>query len=166
MAIVDALLPEYDRETGLTRLVLERVPDGQFDFRPHPSSMTLGRLAEHLAELAHWTRVVVDASSIDTAAGRPEGYESPATREAALRIFDAGVASGRAALSGRTDAELQAPWTLLASGREVFTMPKISVLRAFVLNHLIHHRGQMTVHLRMLGARVPSLYGPSGDEKR
>jgi len=164
MAIVDALLPEFDREMGLTRRVLERVPDGQFAWQPHPTSMTLGRLAEHLAELTHWTAVTLNQSSIDMAAGRPEGYRSPATTAAALAMFDAGAASGRAALVGKTDAELQAPWTLLAGGKEVFTMPKAGVMRAFVLNHVVHHRGQMTVYLRMLGVPIPSLYGPSADE--
>ena len=165
MPLIDALLPEFDREMGLTRRVLERVPDRQFAWQPHATSMTVGRLAEHLAELAHWTVVTMNQPSIDRTTGRPAGYTPPATRTAVLDMFDSGVAGGRAALAGKADSELMAPWTLLAEGKELFTMPKATVLRTFILNHIVHHRGQMTVYLRMLGVPIPSLYGPSGDER-
>jgi uncharacterized damage-inducible protein DinB len=89
---------------------------------------------------------------------------SPQTRSAVLAAFDANVHAARAALAGKTDAELMAPWTLLRSGQMLFTMPKASVLRSFVMNHIIHHRGQMTVYLRLHDVPVPSIYGPSGDE--
>jgi len=164
MALIDALLPEFDREMGLTRRVLERVPDSHFAWKPHPTSMTLGRLAEHLAELPQWVVMTLTQSRLDTGAGRPADYVSPATSAAAVAMFDATLAGGRAALAGKADGELLAPWTLLAEGKEVFTMPKVAVLRNFVLNHTVHHRGQMTVYLRMLGVPIPSLYGPSGDE--
>lgn len=165
MSIADALLPEFDREMGVTRRLLERVPDGQFAWQPHPTSMTLGRLTEHLAELPQWVGVAVGQSSFDMAEGRrPEGYQPPATRDAALAMFDANVTSARAALAGKGDAELMAPWSLLRGGHQVFTMPRAGVLRAFVMNHIIHHRGQLSVYLRMLGVPMPSIYGPSGDE--
>ena len=164
MPIADALLPEFDREMGLTRRVLERVPDSQFTWKPHEKSMTLGRLAEHLAELPMWARVSIVDSGIDLGTGRPPDYVPPPTRAAVLEMFDRNVADARAALSGRTDAELMAPWTLRSQGKEVFTMPKAVVLRSFVMNHVIHHRGQMTVYLRLQNAPVPSLYGPSADE--
>ncbi|MGE3273733.1 MAG: DinB family protein [Vicinamibacterales bacterium] len=166
MSIADALLPEFDREMAVTRRVLERVPDGQFDWKPHAKSMSLGRLAEHLAELPQWVGATVGHSELDLAtARRPEGYTSPATREAVLAMHDRTAAEARTSLSGRTDAELLAPWTLKSGGKEVFTMPKAAVLRSFVMNHLVHHRGQMTVYLRMLDQPVPSVYGPSADEQ-
>jgi uncharacterized damage-inducible protein DinB len=164
MPIVESLLPEFDREAGLTRRLLERIPDGQFAWKPHDKSMTLGRLSEHLAELPGWAKVTVEQAGIDMAAGRPPEYVPPATRAAVLAMFDKNVAESRASLAGRSDAELMAPWTLKHQGKEVFTMPKALVLRGFVLNHLIHHRGQMSVYLRLQNVAIPSIYGPSADE--
>jgi uncharacterized damage-inducible protein DinB len=164
MSIAESLLPEFDREMGITRRVLERVPDAQFTWKPHDKSMTLGRLAEHLAELPLWARVSIVDSGIDMSVGRPAGYVPPSTRAAVLEMFDRNVADARAALSGRTDAELMAPWTLKSQGKEVFTMPKAVVLRSFVMNHMVHHRGQMSVYLRLQNVPVPSMYGPSADE--
>ena len=165
MAIIDVLLPEFDREMGLTRRALERVPDGQFDWRPHPTSVTLGRLAEHLTEMPHWALMTMTQDGIEMTTGRPPDYLRPATRAAVLAQFDSYLKSGRGSVVGRTDAEFNAPWTLRAGGKEVFTMPKIGVMRNFVMNHMIHHRGQLMVYLRMLGVPVPSIYGPSGDEQ-
>jgi uncharacterized damage-inducible protein DinB len=164
VTIAETLLPEFDREIGLTRRVLERVPDGAFEWKPHEKSMTLGRLAEHLAELPGWMKVSVLENGIDMASGRPAGYESPATRSAVLAMFDKNAAEARSTLLGRTDAELMAPWTLKAHGKEVFTMPKAVVIRGFVMNHIVHHRGQMSVFLRLQNVPVPSIYGPSADE--
>ena len=165
MTFVEWLLPEFDREMGLTRRVLERVPDGQFGWRPHDQSMTLGRLAEHLAELPHWLTQTMAEAGVDYATDRPAGYRSPETRSAVLALFDKNAAEARSALTGRTDAELLAPWTLRHQGKEVFTMPKVSVVRSFVINHIVHHRGQLTVYLRMQGLTLPSIYGPSADEQ-
>jgi uncharacterized damage-inducible protein DinB len=165
MAIIDALLPEFDREMGLTRRALERVPDGQFDWRPHPTSVTLGRLAEHLTEMPHWATIAMTEDGIEMTTQRPPDYVRPATRDAVLAQFDNSLKTGRANVVNKTDAEFAAPWTLRAGGKEVFTMPKIAVMRNFVLNHMIHHRGQLLVYLRMLGVPVPSIYGPSGDEQ-
>lgn len=164
MTIAENLLPEFDREMGITRRLLERVPDGQFAWKPHEKSMTLGRLAEHLAELPQWLLITIKDSGIDMATARPPEYRSPATRAAVLEMFDKNVAAAREALSGRTDAEMMAPWKLKHQGKEIFTMPKAVVARGFVMNHMIHHRGQLMVYLRMLGVPVPSIYGPSGDE--
>jgi len=164
MSIAEAFLPEFDREMGVTRRLLERVPDGQFAWKPHDKSMTLGRLAEHLAELPGWAKVAITDSGIDMSIGRLAGYTPPATRTAVLEMFDKNVAEARSTLSGKTDAELMAPWTLRAQGKEIFTMPKAIVLRSFVMNHLIHHRGQMSVYLRLHNVPLPSIYGPSADE--
>jgi len=164
MTIAESLLPEFDREMAVTRKLLERVPDGQFDWQPHAKSMTLGRLAGHLAELAQWVAVTFTQSSLDVATPRPAGYTAPATRQAVLELFDAQVAAARTALAGRSDAELQAPWSLKRGAETVFTMPKANVLRMMVFNHIIHHRGQLSVYLRMHDVPLPSIYGPSADE--
>jgi len=164
MPIIDAMLPEFDREMGLTRRVLDRVPDGRFDWRPHPTSVTLGRLAEHLAEMPLWVTLTMTRSTLEMTTGRPADHVPPATRDAVLALFDTHLKAGRANLAGKTDAEFRAPWTLTGGGKEVFTMPKVAVIRNFVLNHMIHHRGQFSVYLRMLEVPIPSIYGPSGDE--
>ena len=164
MTIAESLLPEFDREMGLTRRVLERVPDGQFSWKPHEKSMTLGRLAEHLAELPQWLAVSITDPGIDMGGQRPPGYKSPDTRAAVLAMFDKHVAMARTALNGRTDAEMMAPWTLKNQGKEIFTMPKAAVVRGFAMNHMIHHRGQMVVYLRLQNVAIPSVYGPSADE--
>jgi uncharacterized damage-inducible protein DinB len=165
MSIAESLLPEFDREMGVTRRLLDRVPDGQFAWKPHEKSMTLGRLAEHLAELPAWMPISIHQAGFDVTTRRPDGYVSPSTRAEVLALFDKNVSEARTALSGRTDAELMAPWTLRAQGKEVFTMPKAIVLRGFVMNHIIHHRGQMTVYLRLQNVALPSIYGPSADEQ-
>lgn len=165
MPLIDALLPEFDREMGLTRRALERIPDGQFEWRPHPTSVTLGRLAEHLTEMPMWASTTMTESGIEATTQRPPEYQPPQTRAAVLAQFDASYKTGRGNLVNKTDAELAAPWTLKAGGKEVFTAPKSTVMRNFVLNHMIHHRGQLVVYLRMLGVPVPSIYGPSGDEQ-
>lgn len=165
MALIDALLPEFDREMGLTRRALERVPDGQFDWKPHPTSVTLGRLAEHLTEMPQWATLTMTQTGIEITTGPPADYVRPATRAAVLAQFNKYLKESRGHVAGKTDGELNAPWTLKSDGKEVFTMPKIAVMRNFVLNHMIHHRGQLMVYLRMLGVPVPSIYGPSGDEQ-
>ena len=165
MPLIDLLLPEFDREMGLTRRALERVPDGQFDWRPHPTSVTLGRLAEHLTEMPMWATKTLDQSELEASTQRPPDYKPPSTRAAVLAQFDASYRAARQLLVNKTDAEFAAPWKLKNGGKEVFTAPKTMVMRNFVLNHMIHHRGQFTVYLRMLGVPVPSIYGPSGDEQ-
>jgi uncharacterized damage-inducible protein DinB len=165
MPLIDSLLPEFDREMGLTRRALERVPDGRFDFKPHPTSVTLGRLAEHLTEMPLWATTTLTQSDLEATVQRPANYKPPATRAEVLALFDGCLKTARAALVNKTDGEFAAPWTLTNNGKEVFTMPKFAVMRNFVLNHMIHHRGQFLVYLRMLGVPVPSIYGPSGDEQ-
>lgn len=164
MSITDALLPEFDREMGLTRRLLQRLPDGEFAWKPHERSMTLGRLAEHLAEMPMWCTMTITQEGVDAAAKRPDDHRSPSTRDEILGMFDRNVTDGRAVLVGRTDAELMAPWTLRIEGKELFTMPKAAVLRNFVMNHLVHHRGQLSVYLRLQNVPIPSMYGPSADE--
>lgn len=166
MALVDALLPEFDHEVAATRRLLARLPDGQFAWQPHPKSMTLGSLATHLSELGYWGQETINSPAVDLETmTRPPDHVPPATRAAVLEVFDRKMAGARAALAGKSDAELMAPWTLRRGAVEFFTMPKASCWRTFVMNHLIHHRGQLTVYLRQLDVPLPSIYGPSADEQ-
>src|SRR6476660_2323821 len=112
MPLIDALLPEFDREMGLTRRALERVPDGQFDWKPHPTSVTLGRLAEHLTEMPQWTTITMTPARIEMTTERPAEYVRPATRAAVIAQFDKYLKEGRGNLAGKTDGEFNALWTL------------------------------------------------------
>jgi uncharacterized damage-inducible protein DinB len=166
MPLTDALVPEFDHEMATTRRVLERVPDAQFAWKPHDKSMTLGQLSSHLASIPFWCTATLRAAflDLDTIAdgARPS---APASRQALLDEFDQKVATARGFLAKTTDAELMAPWTLKKGDQEFFTMPRVMVLRSFVLNHSIHHRGQLTVYLRLNDVPVPPIYGPTADEQ-
>jgi uncharacterized damage-inducible protein DinB len=160
--IVDALLPEFDHEMSTTRKLLERLPEGKFAWKPHAKSMSLGDLATHVANIAYWGEVTLAQPEIDLgAAGR---LEADTSRAQVLARFDRNVAATRAALAGKGDAELMAPWSLKNNGHTMFTMPKAVVWRSFVMNHLIHHRAQLSVYLRMHDVPLPAMYGPSADE--
>jgi uncharacterized damage-inducible protein DinB len=163
MALVDALLPEFDHEMTTARTVLERVPEAKLDWKPHVRSFSLGVLATHVAMLPTWATETLTRGEIDLDPNQasPSALSS---RGDLLAAFDKNVADARAALAGKTDAELLAMWSLKRGGRTLFTMPKAAVLRSFVMNHLVHHRGQLTVYLRLLDVPVPSIYGPSADE--
>jgi uncharacterized damage-inducible protein DinB len=162
MPLVDALLPEFDHEMSVTRKVLERVPDDRMDWQPHAKSMSLGQLAQHVATLPGWGSVTLEQSEFDLGAQPPA---DPIRRRAdLLSTFDSLVTAARGALTGRSDAELMAPWTLKKDGHAIFTMPKTSVWRSFVMSHIVHHRAQLGVYLRLNDVPVPSIYGPSADE--
>lgn len=157
-----ALLPELDREAAVTRKLLERVPDDRLSWKPHPKSYTLAALATHVANLPHWGAMTIESDGLDLGEA---GVQDPlASRAALLEAFDTRAAGFRAALVDRSDAELLAPWTLKQHGKVLFTMPKTAVLRSFVLNHLVHHRGQLSVYLRELDVPLPAMYGPTADE--
>ena len=162
MPLVDALLPEFDHEMTVTRKLLERVPEDRFDWKPHQKSMSLGQLAQHVATIPMWGSVTLTQSELD-AAGQPQ-LPPARSRADLLALFDRHVQETRAALSGRGDGELAAPWALKQGGRTIFSMPRSVVWRSFVLNHLVHHRGQLSVYLRMNDVPLPSMYGPSADE--
>jgi len=162
MPLVDALLPEFDHEMTVTRKLLERVPEDRFDFKPHQKSYSLGQLAQHVATVPRWGSITINQSELDL--GGTQQLQPVANRTALLALFDGHVADTRAALLGKSDAELMAPWTLKHTGKTLFTMPKAAVWRSFVMSHLIHHRGQLSVYLRMQDVKLPSMYGPSADE--
>ena len=166
MSIRDALLPELDQEMDRTRRTLERVPMDRFDWKPHERSFSMGALANHLARLLGWGTDTLGNESLDLA---PEGGQAAAptvarTSEELLAFFDEGAAAFRKAVTEASDEAFLAPWTLLQGGKELFTLPRIAVVRNLILNHLVHHRGQMTVYLRLNDVPVPALYGPSADE--
>jgi uncharacterized damage-inducible protein DinB len=168
MALRDALLPEFDHEMATTRKTLERVPEDKTNWKPHDTSMTMGRLAGHIAEMAGFVGQTFQGDSFDFAPpGAPPMQPTVMTsRKQLLEIFDKNVHSARAALAKASDEELYKTWTLLNGGKTFFAMPRIQVLRSMILNHVIHHRGQLSVYLRMNQVPVPSIYGPSGDEGR
>ena len=162
MPLVDALLPEFDHEMTVTRKLLERVPEDKLSWKPHQKSYSLGQLAQHVAQLPRWGAMTLNEPEIDVVGAQPP--EEARSRAALLTLFDGHVAATRAALVGKSDSELMSPWTFKREGHVVFSMPKASVWRSFLMNHLIHHRAQLGVYLRMQDVPLPSMYGPSADE--
>ncbi len=168
MTIGQSMLPEFDQEMQNTRKVLERCPDEKWNWKPHDKSGTVGWLAGHIATLPGWTTMTIKTEELDYAPVNGPSYQPPKTddRAQALAVFDKEVAEARAALAGVSDDEMMKGWKLLAGGQEIFVMPRIACIRGFVMNHLIHHRAQLTVYFRLLNVAVPGLYGPSADEKQ
>jgi uncharacterized damage-inducible protein DinB len=167
MPIRDHILPEFDHEMAGTRRSLERVPDDRMMWKPHEKSSSMGSLATHLARLPYWAVQTITRDSIDIAPSDGSATPSaPATsRRELLEMFDRNVAEARAAIAVVSDETLMKPWSMLAGGRVLFTMPKVTVLRGFVVNHIIHHRAQLGVYLRLNDIPVPALYGPTADER-
>lgn len=163
MAIAQVLLPEFDREMATTRKMLERFPEDKVEWRPHETCMTLGRLAGHVVEISGWTvpTMTQDKLEIDRNQATPTIVKK---RDEALKQFDETVRNAREVLAGASDETFMKPWTFVAGGKTIFTLPKIAVMRSFVMNHLIHHRGQLAAFYRIAGVPVPSIYGPSKDE--
>jgi uncharacterized damage-inducible protein DinB len=166
MTMSENLLPEFDQEMRSTRKVLERVPEDKMDWRPHPKSRPLGQLAAHIADVPRRAVDVIEKDSLQVsppsgAAARPA---PAASRQEILERFDGNVAAARAALAGAADAHLVQPWSLTVGGHTLFNLPRIGALRAIVLSHVIHHRAQLGVYLRINDVPVPAIYGPSADE--
>ena len=167
MPINQALLGEFDHEMANTRKTLERVPDDKFDWKPHAKSMTTRQLAVHLAQFPSWMLSTLEVTEFDYAPVGAPPYQPPPvnTRQDLLELFDRDVPKARAALQKASDPDLMAMWTLLAGGKTIFSMPRAAVLRGMVMNHMIHHRAQLGVYLRLNDVPVPALYGPSADEQ-
>ena len=167
MSMSKALLPEFDHEMANTRKALERVPEDRFAWKPHVKSMSMGRLATHLAEIPEWAVRTLEADSFDFAppGGPPYQPKTAASRAELLEGFDRRAAAARTAISAAEDAQWMTPWSLLAGGNTIFTLPRIAVVRSLVMSHTIHHRGQLSVYLRLNDVPVPALYGPSADEQ-
>ena len=164
MPFSETLLPEFDEEMKNTRKLLDCVPDGKFDYQPHPKSMTLGRLASHVAELPGWTKETLDLEVLEM--GPDMKPTIAATKADLLRTFDQGVAAARERIAKATDADWHVVWTFKYNGQTIMSMPRAAVMRSVVMNHMIHHRAQLGVFLRLNDVAIPGMYGPSADEMK
>jgi uncharacterized damage-inducible protein DinB len=164
--ISQSMLPEFDHEMANLRKTLERVPEGKPDFRPHTKSMTLSQLAGHLAEIPTWATMTNAHDEFDVSPASGPKYQPyfMTSRAELLAKFDADLKEARASLAAVTDDRMMATWTLKSGGQTVLAMPRVAVFRSFVMNHMVHHRAQLGVYLRMNDVPVPGLYGPSADE--
>jgi uncharacterized damage-inducible protein DinB len=166
MKLTELYLDELDRESTLSRRALERVPEGRYDWKPHEKSMPMGYLSTLVATMLGWIDMMVNQEALDFAPKGGSGYkpqELRTTREL-VQALDGAVAKARAALSGTTDEHLMTNWKLMAGGNLIVEQPRYLAIREGVFNHLAHHRGQLTVYLRLNDAPVPSIYGPTADE--
>jgi uncharacterized damage-inducible protein DinB len=166
MSIAQSLIPEFDHEMAGARTMLERLPEDKLEFKPDPKSMSLGRLAGHIAEMPGWGSSALNMDSLDMNPGGKPGFEAlvAKSRQQVLAAFDKNVSDARAALATASDAHLMMEWKLLSNGVTLMAMPRLTVVRTFVMNHVIHHRAQLGVYYRMNGIPLPALYGPSADE--
>lgn len=166
MSLSASFLPEFDLEAASTRKMLDAVPDEHLAYKPHAKSFSMGDLASHIANTVHWGTVTLTEPNYDLAPDGAPQEDGPSAKNNAelLANFDANVAACRAALEASSDDDLMQPWSLLTNGTPMFTMPRIAVLRSFIFNHIYHHRGQLSVYLRMNDIPVPGVYGPTADE--
>lgn len=167
MTISELLLPEWDLEIATTRTVLERVPDDKADWKPHEKSFSMAHLAQLVARMPAWVDRVTDYPELDIApVGGPKaaGYSNQPSAEL-LALFDENAKAGREAIARTTDEVFGQQWSFKAAGHTMFTQPKYLALRTSVINHLVHHRAQLGVYLRMVNEKVPSMYGPTADTK-
>ena len=164
MTLTEFLLAELEREVPRSRRALEQVPEGNYDWRPHDKSMTFGYLADLVATMPAWLAMMISTPDLDIAPADGFAKERRETSGALLQALDASAADARAALRGTTEDHLHTTWQLKARGQVVAEAPRHEMIQD-ALNHWAHHRGQMTVYLRLLGAKVPALYGPSADDK-
>ena len=160
MTISETLLPEFDQEMATTRKVLERVPTDKGTWKPHPKSFALGHLAQLVAGMPGWITNTVTETALDV--GKYPGYSYEQT-ETLLKSFDKNVSEARKAIASAKDADFTVTWSLKHGDRVIFSMPRGPVVRQ-TINHLVHHRGQLTVYLRLIDVPVPSIYGPTADE--
>ena len=161
MKIAEVLLAQLEREVPTTRKALERVPEGKPDWKPHPKSMELGYLSALIAGMIGWIAIMIDREHLDLGSG---DQVMPSTGAERLAAFDKAVADARRALSGTTEEHLTKPWQLRVGGNVVDEKPRY-IMIADTFSHLAHHRGQLTVYLRLNDQKVPSIYGPTADEK-
>ena len=166
-AIARGLMAQFEHETAGTRRALERVPFDKADWAPHEKSMTLGRLACHIAEMQGWGASILETEEFDMNPPGGEPYTSPEIKstEELLALFDSGVVATKAKLPTMSDEAMMTNWRLLSGGEEMFGGPRGPIFRSMIISHVIHHRGQLTVYLRLNGVPVPALYGPSADEQ-
>lgn len=166
MRMIDPLLMEFDRESATTRKLLSRIPEGRLAWKPHAKSYSLGQLANHIASLPHWVGGALLPGEFDLATGGADGGtpKEPTSIEALLKTFDESAAAAKAAMAQLDDVKAMGPWTLRRGGTVIMEMPRFAFVRTILLNHSIHHRGQLSVYLRLLDVPLPSIYGPTADE--
>jgi len=166
MKLNELLLAEFNREVHRSRRALEQVPEGKYDWKPHEKSMIFGYLADMVATIPSWIALQVTKNDLDVAPadGSTMKQEPKKTSAALVQALDKTAADARAALEKTTDEHLNTPWQLKARGNVVQEGPRYAMIQD-TINHWAHHRGQMTVYLRLMGAKVPSIYGPSADDK-
>ena len=163
MSIRDGLLPEFDNEMATTRKLLEIVPEQHHDWLPHPKSYTLGRLAAHIAFLPAWMLSTMEDTELDLADAAKWTPPEYSTTKSNVAYFDSNVTKARDVVSKASDADFMVGWTLKTGAITHFTLPRIAVVRSFVMNHIIHHRGQLSVYLRLKDVPLPMIYGPTAD---
>lgn len=158
-------LAAFDQIVAGARTLLEIVPDDRLDWRPHDRSWTLGELATHISNLPSWTVATLSVSEFDIspADGGPPPMPALSSSAELVEALDGSARAARTAIEGSSEEEMRGPWTMLVAGEPRFTLPKAVVLRTFVMDHLIHHRAQLGVYLRMLDVPVPQLFGPTAD---
>jgi uncharacterized damage-inducible protein DinB len=163
MSIAEAMIGEFSHESTNTRKMLERLPDDKLAWKPHDKSMTMGRLATHLAEIPEWAATIVNDETFDMDAA---GYEPKAlaSKQEILDCFDKNVEAFKKVMSGQQDEHLFKNWKLISGGHTAVDMARVACLRGFILSHSIHHRGQLSVYLRENDVPLPAIYGPSADE--
>lgn len=162
---MDALLAEFDQEMAVTRRLLERSPADAFDWTPHPKSFTLGALATHLTRIPRWGEHILTHADYDLSSAPAVPPPALTTPVAVLEAFDTAVSAVRRVLTALSDAELQAPWQLRRQGDVMLTAPRVAAFRMFVINHGVHHRGQLSVYLRLRDVPLPPMYGPTADQR-
>lgn len=166
MSISASMIPEFDQELATTRKVLERIPADKFAFKPHEKSFSMIALATHIANMYGWGADTMKNESFDVApvGGEPYKEEPAADPAALLKKLDDNAAAFRAGLAAATDEQMMQTWSLLQGGNTVFAMPRVACIRGMIFNHIVHHRGQLSVYLRLNDLPVPSIYGPSADD--
>lgn len=165
MPIKDALIGELKHESSMTKKMLERVPLDKKDWKPHEKSMTLGRLATHVAEITHWASTIIHIDDFDFLENFSPDPRTVSSAEELLEIFQTNLDKAITDLSSMSDEDLDKPWTVRRGEQVLFNTPKKISIRSWAMNHLIHHRGQLSVYLRLLDVPVPGMYGPSADER-
>jgi uncharacterized damage-inducible protein DinB len=163
MSIAESMVAEIGHEAATTRRLLERLPEQHFGWKPHEKSMTLGRLAGHIAEIPGWISTIVEKDEFDVAtSGHTPAVHK--TRAEVIQLFDTNIAKIAEVLKRQTDQRMMAPWRLKKAGQLIFELPRAGMIRAMGMNHVVHHRGQLSVYLRLKDVPLPSIYGPTADE--